>query len=88
MGGPDESQGRLEIYRDGYWGTVCSDHYDYNAQKTACLTLGVNDAGSDCIIATTISIIGIIIIILRLKSVDSLLCKFWERFFIAVNLVA
>lgn len=35
----DTTQGRLEIYQDGQWGTVCSDTFNQNAADITCRQL-------------------------------------------------
>lgn len=34
--------GRLEIYANHAWGTVCSDGFDQNAAQVACRSMGHN----------------------------------------------
>ena len=37
---PDGSMGRLEIYLNAVWGTVCSDGFDIHEADLACSELG------------------------------------------------
>jgi len=38
--GSTDREGRLEVYHDGYWGTVCDDCFSHIAAKVACNSLG------------------------------------------------
>ena len=41
VGGPNSLEGRLEVYHDGQWGTVCDDEFDNIDAKVACLAFGI-----------------------------------------------
>lgn len=41
VGGPNEAEGRLEVYHSSVWGTVCDDAFGHVDAGVACRTLGL-----------------------------------------------
>eukprot|EP00057_Strongylocentrotus_purpuratus_P022278 XP_011676752.1 PREDICTED: deleted in malignant brain tumors 1 protein-like [Strongylocentrotus purpuratus] len=44
IGGPDDSEGRVEIFYDGSWQTVCDNNWDFKEAKVVCRMLGFDGA--------------------------------------------
>ena len=44
VAGPNNYEGRVEVYHNGVWGTVCDDGWDWNNAQVVCTELDLGYA--------------------------------------------
>ena len=65
MGGHNSSEGRVEIYYNGDWGTICDRDWDMDDANVACRSLGFPGAAAapTGVCDITVTILAIVILL-------------------------
>ena len=65
MGGHNSSEGRVEIYYNGDWGTICDRDWDMDDANVACHSLGFPGAAAapNGVCDITVTILAIVILL-------------------------
>ena len=49
VGGQSNTEGRVEIFVDGQWGTICDDYWGYTDAEVVCRQLGLPVSGAQAL---------------------------------------